>query len=479
MPTKHASRNIEVITFIISLIYIGASVFFGSAGTSWGSTFISISDIHFNPFYDPSIMEQLTKTDSEGWDKVFGKSVVTGLGDYGNEETNYNLFLSTLKNMGNPGEKPDFIIFTGDILAHDFNARFRQFKPDSSKEELDRFILKTVKFVINGLSHVFPSAEIFFSLGNTDSYNGDYAIAPKGKFLRDTSNTIYEEFFKKSENKEKFLKTYTEGGYYSKSVPGLQKARIISLNTVFFSVKYENTSPSNMYYDPARKELEWLAKELKSAAGQNERVWLLLHIPVGINIYSTRHKFLDDSGKLTDVLPFWKPQYSRRFLVLTDVYSQIIKAMFAGHTHMDTFRVTKSGNREVDPSCFIHVSPAISPQFGNNPGYEVFTYDKGDFTLTDYEVHYLNLENSAIGVDSPWVLEYSFAEAYQVTSISSRSLNKLLVKFENNSDLRSLWMKYYNVSHTSAPGITHKDWKSYWLGMGKLIENNYLSCFNH
>jgi sphingomyelin phosphodiesterase acid-like 3 len=224
MTTKHATQNLKI---IISIIYIVGSFSFGSTGTSWGSTFISISDIHFNPFYDPSIMEQLVKSDSEGWNEVFRKSAVTGLGDYGNEETNYNLFLSTLNNMRKSEKKPDFVIFTGDILAHDFNARFRQFKPDCGKEELNRFILKTVKFVINGLSHVFPSAEIFFSLGNTDSYNGDYAITPKGKFLSDTAQTIYEEFLKKSKNKEMFFKTYTDGGYYSKSVPGLQKARII------------------------------------------------------------------------------------------------------------------------------------------------------------------------------------------------------------------------------------------------------------
>jgi sphingomyelin phosphodiesterase acid-like 3 len=250
------------------------------------------------------------------------------------------------------------------------------------------------------------------------------------------------------------------------------------LNTVLFSVKYENISPSNTNCDPAQKELEWLAEELKSAAEKNEKVWLLLHIPVGVNVYSTLHKFLDDSGRLTDVLPFWKPQYSRQFLTLTDIYSQIIKAMFAGHTHMDTFRITKSTYPEVDPSCFIHVSPAISPQFGNNPGYEIFTYDKRDFTLTDYEVRYLNLENPAVGIDSPWVIEYSFSEAYQVASISSRSLNKLWAKFANSPDIRFLWMKYFNVSHTRVPGITNKDWKGYWLGMGKLLKEDYLRYFN-
>ena len=67
------------------------------------------------------------------------------------------------------------------------------------------------------------------------------------------------------------------------SAPGI---RLVSLNTVFFSVKYNNACGSSDQ-TPALDAMRWQAAELERAKRAGERVWLLMHIPPGINGYSS------------------------------------------------------------------------------------------------------------------------------------------------------------------------------------------------
>jgi hypothetical protein len=49
--------------------------------------------------------------------------------------------------------------------------------------------------------------------------------------------------------------------------------------------------------DPGGEEMSWLAEVLDEASNVGERVWLLMHIPVGINDYNTvRNEEAGSSG---------------------------------------------------------------------------------------------------------------------------------------------------------------------------------------
>lgn len=62
-------------------------------------TFLSISDVHFNPFYDPSLVPRLVQADVQEWEGIFAGSQVTAVSTYGSD-VNYPLLRS-----GRPAER--------------------------------------------------------------------------------------------------------------------------------------------------------------------------------------------------------------------------------------------------------------------------------------------------------------------------------------------------------------------------------------
>jgi hypothetical protein len=52
--------------------------------------------------------------------------------------------------------------------------------------------------------------------------------------------------------------------------------------------------------------MSWLAEVLDEARNVGERVWLLMHIPVGINDYNTVKN--EEAGSLP--VEFWQPVYT-------------------------------------------------------------------------------------------------------------------------------------------------------------------------
>ena len=94
-------------------------------------------------------------------------------------------------------------------------------------------------------------------------------------------------------------------------IPPLYHHRVIVMNSVFFSSLYENLCGSKTE-NPGEEELALLRGVLAKASDAGERVWLLMHIPVGINDYNTVKNEKAGSGPVE----FWNAAYSRQFLDL-------------------------------------------------------------------------------------------------------------------------------------------------------------------
>jgi sphingomyelin phosphodiesterase acid-like 3 len=155
--------------------------------------------------------------------------------------------------------------------------------------------------------------------------------------------------------------------------------RILSINTNFFSVRYRNACGSPDDPDPARATLTWLEGRLAAAEQAREHVWLLYHIPPGIDGYAT---FRQGSCPGT-IIPMWKEAYAEPFLALLRRYAGTVVASFAGHTHMDDFRVIgDAGGRYA----FALITPVVSPIFGQNPAFHTLAYDSQGGIL-DHTTH--------------------------------------------------------------------------------------------
>jgi len=425
-----------------------------------------ITDVHFNPFFDQALCDQLKTAEANQWEAIFATSTIKGIGSYGNfdEETDYKLLNSSLKNMAAVSGKPDFVIFTGDFLAHIFHKRYAACN-NNSTEGLDAFIDKTVTFFAILFEKYFPGIPVYLSLGNNDSYGGDYMIVPEGDFLKNTAVIFAEHFLENPANKESFATTYPIGGYYTIVPPKSPNARIISLNTIFFSPKHKSDFNK---YNPAERQLDWFESQLKSAKAKKEKVWLLLHIPPGTDVFSTLKKKTYTSD--------WVPAYINRFTRLLTEYSSIIRASFAGHNHMDDFRLLPGPEGLGPAQAFIKISPSVSMLFGNNPAFETIIYNPQTFSLLDYDVYYVNLEEMPQGGTGvvKWEKEYSFSQTYGHSSINAASVQAVYYAVKDNPTTRAYYMNYYDVNHRKS--LTDSNWKSYWCGISQWTEQGFQQC---
>lgn len=485
----HLQPRVGKVSIILALIWLLACPLSASAhsrrerSSARRGVFVSLSDLHFNPLYNasnnPLLFDSLNKSDYREWKTILSSSDIKGYSSYWND-TNYNLLNSTLEYAQQISPHPDFVIISGDFLAHNFQKNFYcaqnekdavcqcfKHKTDPAAASCDclvgkvdiaplkAFTDKTIAFITMLIEERFPNTPVYPALGNNDSYLGDYNLALDDPFLAKTAQT-WKRLIKGWSNTESFLKTFPVNGSYTVDLPGGKGQRLIVLNTVFLSRDYNNCCSSQSA--PPLDELSWFEAQLMQASADKKKVWLLSHIPPGIDVYSS---------KGDDIATYYKPPYNDKFLDLVAQRSPIITYSFAGHTHMDSFQLVNQGIGPV-----VLITPAISPLFGNNPGFKVFTYDRQTFALIDYSTYYVNLE-----CQKKWGKEYSFDATYRQTSIDPLSLQALYLRMlvDYDSDLKS-FDKFYNVGHTAEPAINDANQSAYLCGIGYLRPEQFKMC---
>src|SRR5215813_1318228 len=140
--------------------------------------FLHLSDIHFNPFADPSILRRLIAAPVEQWAAIFRASKSTPFWDK-KQDTTFPLLTSMLAAAKGPAY--DYVLSTGDILSHDFKDEF--IKAGGTESEYAGFVIKTMRFVDRMLKENFPKIPLIAALGNNDATCDDYMLAPNDPML--------------------------------------------------------------------------------------------------------------------------------------------------------------------------------------------------------------------------------------------------------------------------------------------------------
>jgi sphingomyelin phosphodiesterase acid-like 3 len=432
------------LTLVILLVCPGATLAQSQTGQ-----FLLVSDIHFDPFYDASLFPQLSSQPVEAWPTIFANARPNGLNPIGTD-TNYALLSSSLDEMRRRIPDPDFILIAGDFLAHDWPHKYDGVAPVShlmDAPEYRSFTAKVIRLIAQEFQRRYPSSPILPALGNNDSYCGDYMVIPDGPFLKMFASA-WGPLLGADQDGAAFQTTFCQGGYYRLKLPKTTQHRAIVLNSVFFSVNYDNVCGSATQ-TPALDQLRWLASSLEEARAAGETVWLLLHIPPGLDSYGSS-KSVQQGGQ---AIAFWQPELTSRFLQLVQQYQSTLQVVFAGHTHMDDFRVIRL---EKAPVLWSKIAPAISPIYGNNPGFQTYQYDRATGALENYQTYYLadlapEGKPNAPG-NTPWALEYDFRAAYGFSALNSSTITALADRVGTAGMAQQQYIKYYSVS--AAPEIT-------------------------
>ena len=134
----------------------------------------------------------------------------------------FALLRSVLEHMAHVAEteKPDFVMFTGDIPSHQLSCQFHQ----------ARTIEMVIEMMADKLKKVAPTW--FPAMGNNDYFpNYNVSMEPNSPWQQYVASIYAREGVLSGEQ----LKTFAAGGYYSASPrPGL---KVIVLNTVVWSQK--------------------------------------------------------------------------------------------------------------------------------------------------------------------------------------------------------------------------------------------------
>lgn len=160
-------------------------------------------------------------------------------------------------------------------------------------------------------------------------------------------------------------------GYYSAyPVTGI---RLIALNTVMYSPKYESAD-STMQQAAGNEQMTWLAGQLKEATEKNEKVYLAMHIPPGLDYKKNR--------MWTTVQP-----WERQLLTLCTRYQSVIAGVLFGHTHMDEIRRLYDTTGKYVTEVAI-AAPGLSPNHRTNPAIKTVTFDSQSKELLDFSTYY-------------------------------------------------------------------------------------------
>jgi len=459
---KSNSKKIAWVLF--TSLYFLSGLVHSSEGLPWkitksNGTFLILSDIHFDPYADPSLVSQLAKSPVDQWESLFDSSNLKKYSDYG-KDTNYPLFKSSLSEAAGLEKNGDYILVNGDYLSHGFRAAFKKSLPDNEKAYQD-FVLKTVVFVSRQIQQAFPNKPVYFCLGNNDSDCDDYGgIASDSSFLP----TLAQEWKTVSADPQA-VKTFIAGGYYTLPHPTLKGRRFVVFNDVSWSAKYAPSchAPGELGKD----QLDWLNRVLQKAHQNHERVTLVTHMPPGI--HSRNASEHEDRTKPQHT--FYKENYLWGFLNILAPYRDLIDAQFSGHTHIDDFRVVQDrGGKNV---FFTHIAPAVTPVRYNNPGFQVMLYDRKTGTFDDMATYYLPLDESS----PEWKLEYTFDEAYGYQAYDAQSLVSLANAIENDPKVRGKFIGFVCQESHDNPPANMENWRFFSCSHLHLDPASYMSCY--
>lgn len=451
-------------------------------------TAVALSDLHFNPLANPALFPSLVSAGADQWQSIFDKaqSAAPAAPSTFGGDTNYPLLVLTLSALKqNLGSSP-VVLFSGDVLGHDLPQCFYELytasqlpitlNPASCPKNIaptpaqsaamQSFLDKTIAFVSMQVRAAVGNIPVIVVPGNIDTYS-IYGTGPDATFLTDNASTVYT-LLNGSVDQTAFQSTFTALGSYSAQPLG-SSLLVIALDSNPFA-----QSPFLPPLDPYA-ELTWLDSQLAAAQSAGQKVWLIMHVPPGANTTATAQNAasktapnpeLDDEAAM-----MWQPQYQLEFLQILSKYPGLVAMGITGHTHMDEFRVLPTGD-------VLLGIPGISPVFGNNPAFKIFTISGSTQMPMDYQ----SFDYDLTSLPAQFKSLYTFSTAYGAapnTTLAS-SLQQLYPQLTLSAAGTAAFLNYYVSSDTAFPWSMANtgNWQFYSCGLSQTDEYDYVNCVN-
>ena len=437
------------------------------------SSALMLSDLHFDPFSDPAKVAQLDAAPVSDWQRIFAAPDAADRADrfaalneschMHGEDTSYALLHSTLAAIHQQGGSVRYVTVSGDFLAHNFRCRYSKLLPAS--RNYAAFTAKTILFLMDQLRTALPGKPVYAALGNNDSDCEDYQLDVASPFFA----ALAESFLADVPQTERAAAeaSFKETGSYAVTLPApLEHARLLVVDDLYLSSKY-STCGGKRESAGSGNLLSWLQGELAEAAKHHENLWVMAHIPPGIDPYSTIFKMRDicsgahaelflSDDKLTDTLT---------------AASSSIRLVVLAHTHLDELRLLHDDRQQHEVAA--KLVPSISPIHGNRPSFVVASVDNRTATLRDYRVIALG------SLDDPsaaWKESYRFDALYHQTNFDAPALHRLMHSFLSEPDgaASQSYLSHMQAGVATSPLTLF--WSKYACAMTNTTEAGYRAC---
>jgi sphingomyelin phosphodiesterase acid-like 3 len=422
---------------------------------------LMLSDIHFDPFQNPTLVPQLVAAKVKDWPAILATPTTPAAQQAYQQlqqtckakgsDTNYTLLTSSLAAEHAQQPAPLFITVSGDLMAHQFDCRFKTLVPKGSEKDYSDFASNTVAFVAQQLHATFAKTPIYFALGNNDSGCKDYREDTGSSYLANDGKSFAAVVLDKA-NAADITTEFSAYGDYKVALPApFKNTHLLVMQDIFESKRY-TTCDGKDAPDAGAAQVAWLRSKLDEARTKHEHIWVMAHIPPGIDAYSTFTKKASAGS-----CPFADPtQFLNSDLFATALadYTDVVSLVLLGHTHMDEMRLytANSGTGSI-PGKLV---PSISPVDGNDPSFTVGTVDPARSMLVDYTVY---AANNQTGIDTKWSPEYTYSTTFHQPDYSAASLtaitNGFLADPGSKSPQSQAYESHYFVGGPSA-GINLK-----------------------
>ena len=386
-----------------------------------------VSDIHFEPFLDPEKAVKLATAPVGEWNAILAAPAsadaaarwakVEQACPTRGADTSFALYQSSLRAIHVQAGDAKFVIVSGDLIAHSFSCKFAAVFPKAAPADLRAFV------------------------GNNDSDCGDYQLDANSAFLKESAENFAADL--RGPEQAQARETFAAGGYYSVSLPApLRKARLLVLDDLFMSEKYQ-TCGGKADAAPAAQQIAWLKQQLDAAREKKEKVWVMAHIPPGVDSYSTARKWqaLCAGGQPKMFLA------SEALPETLAEYGDVVPLAIFAHTHMDEVRLLEPGpgnERMAERGIAVKLVASISPIDGNLPSFTLASIDAGTAVMKDYRVI---AASNATGVDTKWAEEYDFAKTYKEDGFTAIGVRDVIAGFGADPGARQTasqsYLRYY------------------------------------
>jgi sphingomyelin phosphodiesterase acid-like 3 len=434
-----------------------------------------VSDIHFEPFWDPAKATQLAAAPVSGWKAILAAApspdqpqrfaALQQSCHARGADTSFALYNSSLKAMRIHATGTRFVTVSGDLIAHAFQCKYDALFPKAAQGDYRAFVEKTVDYVIGELYATFPDVPVYIALGNNDSDCGDYQLDAHSEFLDATGKEVTKNF--PASERQAAQESFAAGGYYSVNLPApIENARLLVLNDLFMSGKYE-TCGRTPDQTAATAQIAWLRQQLADARAIKQKVWVMGHIPPGVDLHSTATKMLDICSGNAPVM-FLSSEKLADVLV---EFSDVVELAIFAHTHMDEIHLLKDDSGK---SVAIKMVSSISPINGNHPSITVAQVNPATAALEDYKVF---AASNAAG-DGAWAEEYDFARSYHEKEFTASSVTQLIAAFAADPGAKTTasqnYIEDFSVGYRSP--VLQMFWPQYVCSILNHTEQGFKAC---